>query len=186
MNPLREMVDRHRPLRHPDRLGDRRSQPHRQHPARPGHSRTGRNRADRRPAGVDRIKQVIITGGFNVCPSEVEDVLRELPEIDDLAVVGVRSAGDAGEEVVVAVVPAAGATVDPERVRAYAHERLTGYKVPRRVVMLEELPRSQIGKIFRRRVATGSKRWRPSMPSELGYLPCHGWVSPYVGMCGEG
>ncbi len=101
---------------------------------------------------VDRIKELIITGGFNVYPSEVEDVLRELPEIEDLAVVGVTSAGDSGEEVVVAVVAVAGATVDPERVRAYAHERLTGYKVPRRVVVVEELPRSQIGKILRRRV----------------------------------
>ena len=101
---------------------------------------------------VDRIKELIITGGFNVYPSEVEEVLRELPEIDDLAVVGIRSARDTGEEVVVAIVPVAGATVDPERVRAYAHERLTGYKVPRRVVILEELPRSQIGKILRRQV----------------------------------
>jgi long-chain acyl-CoA synthetase len=100
---------------------------------------------------VDRIKELIITGGFNVYPSEVEDVLRDLPEIDDLAVVGVRR-GDTGEEVVVAVVPAAGATVDPERVRAYARERLTGYKVPRRVVIVDDLPRSQIGKILRRRV----------------------------------
>jgi long-chain acyl-CoA synthetase len=101
---------------------------------------------------VDRIKELIITGGFNVYPSEVEDVLRELPEIDDLAVVGIRAAGDVGEEVVAAVVPAAGATVDPERVRVYAHERLTGYKVPRRVVIVDELPRSQVGKILRRRV----------------------------------
>ncbi len=101
---------------------------------------------------VDRIKELIITGGFNVYPSEIEDVLRELPEIEDLAVVGIRSAGDTGEEVVVAVVPVAGATVDPERVRAYAHERLTGYKVPRRVVIVEDLPRSQMGKILRRRV----------------------------------
>jgi long-chain acyl-CoA synthetase len=101
---------------------------------------------------VDRIKELIITGGFNVYPSEVEDVLRELPEIEDLAVVGVRSAGDAGEEVVVAVVPSPGATIDPERVRAYAHERLTAYKVPRRVVVVDDLPRSQIGKVLRRRV----------------------------------
>jgi long-chain acyl-CoA synthetase len=101
---------------------------------------------------VDRIKEVIIAGGFNVYPSEVEDVLRELPEIDDLAVVGLRSASGAGEEVVAAVVPVAGATVDPERVRAYARERLAGYKVPRRVVIVDELPRSQIGKILRRRV----------------------------------
>jgi long-chain acyl-CoA synthetase len=101
---------------------------------------------------VDRIKELIITGGFNVYPSEVEDALRELPEIEDLAVVGVPADGDSGEIVVAAVVPVAGATVDPERVRAYARERLAGYKVPRRVVILDELPHSQIGKILRRRV----------------------------------
>lgn len=101
---------------------------------------------------VDRIKELIITGGFNVYPSEVEDVLLELPEIAEVAVVGIRSTGGAGEEVVVAVVPEDGATVDPEHLRAYAHERLTGYKVPRRVVVVDNLPRSQIGKILRRRV----------------------------------
>jgi long-chain acyl-CoA synthetase len=101
---------------------------------------------------VDRIKELIITGGFNVYPSEVEDVLRALPEVADLAVVGVPTAGDGGEEVVVAVVPVAGATVDPDQVRAFARERLTGYKVPRRVVIMQDLPRSQIGKILRRRV----------------------------------
>ena len=101
---------------------------------------------------VDRIKELIITGGFNVYPSEVEDALRDLPEIDDLAVVGVPAAGDTGEEVVVAVVPVAGATVDRDRVRAYARERLAGYKVPRRVVIMDDLPRSQMGKVIRRRV----------------------------------
>jgi long-chain acyl-CoA synthetase len=101
---------------------------------------------------VDRIKELIITGGFNVYPSEVEDVLLELPEIAEVAVVGVRTASDGGEEVVAAVVPAAGETIDPEHLRAYSHERLTGYKVPRRVVVVEDLPRSQIGKILRRSV----------------------------------
>ncbi len=101
---------------------------------------------------VDRIKELIITGGFNVYPSEVEDVLRELPEVEDVAAVGVRGSGDAGEEVVVAVVPTAGADVDPERVRDHARERLTGYKVPRRVVLVGELPRSQVGKVLRRLV----------------------------------
>jgi long-chain acyl-CoA synthetase len=101
---------------------------------------------------VDRIKELIITGGFNVYPSEVEEALRDLPEIGDLAVVGVPAAGDTGEEVVVAVVPAAGATVELDRVRGYARQRLAGYKVPRRVVIMDDLPRSQIGKIMRRRV----------------------------------
>ena len=101
---------------------------------------------------VDRIKELIVTGGFNVYPSEVENVLRDLPEIDDLAVVGIRATVDTSEEVVVAVVPVAGATVDSDRVRAYAHERLTGYKVPRRVVIMNELPHSQIGKVLRRQV----------------------------------
>jgi long-chain acyl-CoA synthetase len=101
---------------------------------------------------VDRIKELIITGGFNVYPSEVEDVLRDLPEIEDVAVVGIPASGDSGEEVVVAIVPTAGATIDPDRVHAYARERLAGYKVPRRVVIFDELPRSQIGKILRRRV----------------------------------
>lgn len=101
---------------------------------------------------VDRIKELIITGGFNVYPSQIEDVLRDLPEIDDLAVVGVPTAGDNGEQVVVAVVPVAGATVDLDRVQAHARQRLAGYKVPRRVMIMDDLPRSQIGKIVRRRV----------------------------------
>jgi len=99
---------------------------------------------------VDRIKELIITGGFNVYPSEVEDVLRELAEVQDVAVVGVRT--DGGEQVVAAVVAADGAQVDAEAVRAHARERLAGYKVPRRVVVVDELPRSLIGKVLRREV----------------------------------
>lgn len=99
---------------------------------------------------VDRLKELIITGGFNVYPSEVEEVLRELPEVEDVAVVGIRGTGDAGEEVVAAVRATTGAAVDPERVRAHARERLTGYKVPRRVVLVDELPHSQLDKILRR------------------------------------
>ncbi len=100
---------------------------------------------------VDRIKEIIITGGFNVHPSEVENVIRELPEVDDVAVVGVRGP-DGAEQVVAAVVPAAGAQVDVESLRSHARERLAGYKVPRRVVVRDELPRSQVGKVLRRTV----------------------------------
>ncbi|GAA2519703.1 long-chain-fatty-acid--CoA ligase [Winogradskya humida] len=100
---------------------------------------------------VDRVKELIITGGFNVYPSEVEDVLRAHPDVADVAVVGLPSART-GEEVVAVVVPTAGTTPDPEALRAWARERLSGYKAPRRVELTDELPRSQIGKILRRQV----------------------------------
>jgi long-chain acyl-CoA synthetase len=99
---------------------------------------------------VDRIKELIITGGFNVYPSEVEAILRELPEVDEAAVVGIRGVSDVGEEIVAAVLPTPGETVDPEVVRAYARDRLAGYKVPRRVIVVDELPRSLVGKVLRR------------------------------------
>ena len=99
---------------------------------------------------VDRIKEVIITGGFNVYPSQVEDRLREMPGVADVAVVGVPG-GDLGEKVVAAVVMAAGATrLELEAVRAWCGERLARYAIPRELVFLHELPRSQIGKVMRR------------------------------------
>ncbi|WP_380167854.1 long-chain-fatty-acid--CoA ligase [Jannaschia sp. R86511] len=100
---------------------------------------------------VDRIKELIITGGFNVYPSEVEDALRRVPGVADAAVVGLPT-DDGGEQVVAAVVAEAGAELDPEQVRSAGREHLAGYKVPRRVVVVDELPRSVIGKVLRRQV----------------------------------
>ncbi|QCX28116.1 long-chain-fatty-acid--CoA ligase [Nocardioides jishulii] len=100
---------------------------------------------------VDRIKEVVITGGFNVYPSEVEAVLRRHPSVADAAVVGVRTIEDL-EEVVAAVVAAEGETVDPEDVRSFARAELTRYKVPRRIVVVETLPTNQMGKVLRREV----------------------------------
>jgi long-chain acyl-CoA synthetase len=100
---------------------------------------------------VDRIKELIITGGFNVAPTEVENALRQHPDVADVAVVGMPSA-HSGEDVVAAVVPRPGAQVDPEAVRSFARSALTAYKVPRRVVVVEDLPRSLIGKVLRREV----------------------------------
>ncbi|MEH1100286.1 long-chain-fatty-acid--CoA ligase [Micromonospora sp. CPCC 205561] len=100
---------------------------------------------------VDRIKELIITGGFNVYPSEVEDALRRVPGVRDAAVVGLPGARG-GEEVVAAVVAEEGADVDEAGVREACRGHLTGYKVPRRVFVVEELPRSQIGKVLRREV----------------------------------
>jgi long-chain acyl-CoA synthetase len=98
---------------------------------------------------VDRIKELIITGGFNVSPSEVEEALRTHPDVDDAAVVGLPSE-HSGEDVIAAVVLRQGASLDSEGIRTYLRESLTAYKVPRRVVAVAELPKSLIGKTLRR------------------------------------
>jgi len=100
---------------------------------------------------VDRIKEIIITGGFNVAPSEVEDTLRQHPDVADVAVVGLPSERS-GEDVVAAVVLAAGKTLDEASIRDYARENLAAYKVPRRVYAVDELPKSLIGKVLRKKV----------------------------------
>ncbi|SDH17986.1 long-chain-fatty-acid--CoA ligase [Microbacterium pygmaeum] len=100
---------------------------------------------------VDRIKELIITGGFNVAPTEVEIALRQHPQVEDAAVVGLPS-DHSGEEVVAAIVVASGAGVDVEAIREFARGILTPYKVPRRIFVVDELPKSLIGKVLRRQV----------------------------------
>ncbi len=102
---------------------------------------------------VDRIKELIITGGFNVYPSDVEQVLREIPGIADAAVVGLPAPAG-GEEVHAAVTLEPGAVFDEDSVRDACRERLAAYKVPRRVVVVAELPRTVIGKVLHRQVKT--------------------------------
>ncbi|MCT9001588.1 long-chain-fatty-acid--CoA ligase [Microbacterium memoriense] len=99
---------------------------------------------------VDRIKELIITGGFNVAPTEVENALRQHPHVVDAAVVGLPST-HSGEEVVAAVV-LDGADMDVESIREYVRGILTPYKVPRRIFVVDELPTSLIGKVLRRQV----------------------------------
>ena len=100
---------------------------------------------------VDRRKELIITGGFNVSPSEVEEVLRSNQDIADVAVVGLPRA-DGGEQVVAAVVLQPGTELDEAGLRAWCRERLTPYKVPRRIFAVDELPKSMLGKVLRREV----------------------------------
>ena len=100
---------------------------------------------------VDRIKEMIIVGGFKIAPSEVEDMLRSHPDVADIAVVGIPDA-EGAEDVVAAVVLAPGKKLDQESIRDFARANLTPYKVPRRVVAVDELPKSLIGKILRRKV----------------------------------
>lgn len=100
---------------------------------------------------VARIKEVIITGGFNVYPVEVEEALREHPDIEEIAVVGLPRE-DGSESVVACVTLGEGAALDPEGLKDFARERLTRYKVPRTFYHFEELARDQLGKIRRKDV----------------------------------
>lgn len=100
---------------------------------------------------VDRLKELIITGGFNVSPSEVEEALEAHPDVTAAAVVGIpRSNG--GEDVVAAVVLREGAELDAGALRDFCRTRLTPYKVPKRISAVDDLPRSLIGKVIRREV----------------------------------
>lgn len=100
---------------------------------------------------VDRLKELIITGGFNVAPTEVEEIIAEHPGVAECSVVGIASP-TGGEMVVAAVVLEPGAAVSEERLRDYAREHLTAYKVPKQITFVEELPRSIVGKVLRREV----------------------------------
>jgi len=100
---------------------------------------------------IDRIKELIITGGFNVSPSEVEEVLLAHPDVEGAAVVGIRRSSGT-EDVSAAVVLRDGAEPDTEALRDFARTRLTAYKVPKKIVVLDELPRSLVGKVERRKV----------------------------------
>jgi long-chain acyl-CoA synthetase len=99
---------------------------------------------------VDRIKEMIVTGGYKVYPSQVEDHLRTMPGVRDVAVVGLPG-GDLGEKVVAAVVMDADcAQIDLQAVRDWCQQKLARYAVPKDLVILPDLPRSQIGKVLRR------------------------------------
>ena len=100
---------------------------------------------------VDRVKELIITGGFNVSPSEVEAVLRGHPDLLDAAVVGVPSP-HGGEKVVAIVLLRPGVELNADALIEFCRERLAAYKVPRDIVALDELPKSMLGKVLRKQV----------------------------------
>jgi acyl-CoA synthetase (AMP-forming)/AMP-acid ligase II len=98
---------------------------------------------------TDRIKDMIISGGENIYPAEIERVLAEHPTVGDVAVIGVPD--DKWGEVPKAVVVAApGATVDPDALLAYCRDNLASFKCPKSVDVLDELPRNPTGKILKK------------------------------------
>jgi long-chain acyl-CoA synthetase len=100
---------------------------------------------------VDRKKSLIIRGGLNVYPREVEEVLFQHPAVLEAAVVGVPHAS-LGEEVGAAVVLTAGSTAAPDEIRDFVKDRLAAYKYPRQVWVVDDLPKGPTGKILRREI----------------------------------
>jgi long-chain acyl-CoA synthetase len=99
----------------------------------------------------DRKRDMVISGGVNIYPAEIEAVLHGLPGVQDCAVFGVPDA-EFGEALMAVVEPQPGHQVDPEALRAGLSEKLAGYKVPRHVEIRTGLPREDSGKIFKRRL----------------------------------
>jgi len=101
---------------------------------------------------VDRKKELVIRGGYNVYPREIEEVLYQMPEILEAAVYGVPHE-DLGEEVAAVIVLKAGAQIDPEDIQQYCKERVAPYKYPRFIKISQEiLPKSGSGKILKKEV----------------------------------
>src|ERR1035438_8774988 len=100
---------------------------------------------------VGRKKDLIIRGGYNVYPREIEEVLHEHPAVAEVAVIGIPRV-ELGEDVGAAVVLKPGASATPEELRAFAKDRVAAYKYPRHVWLVPELPKGPTGKILHRMV----------------------------------
>jgi long-chain acyl-CoA synthetase len=98
---------------------------------------------------TDRVKDMIVSGGENVYPIEVEEVLSQHPGVDDVAVIGVPDARW-GETVTALVIAAQGARPSVEELVAFARPRLAGYKLPRTIAFVHEFPRTPTGKVRKR------------------------------------
>jgi acyl-CoA synthetase (AMP-forming)/AMP-acid ligase II len=95
---------------------------------------------------VDRLSDMIISGGENVYPREVEEVLLSLPTVAECAVVGVPDL-EWGEAVWAFIVPTTGQKIDPKEVTQFCRSRLASYKIPRKIVLCQDLPKNYLGKI---------------------------------------
>jgi len=100
---------------------------------------------------VDRLKDMIITGGENVYPREVEEVLYTRPEVLECAVIGLPDP-EYGERVTAFIVPQKGQQIDPASLRDYLKARLAAFKVPKEYITVDELPKSGAGKVLKREI----------------------------------
>jgi long-chain acyl-CoA synthetase len=100
---------------------------------------------------VDRLKDMIITGGENVYPKEVEDVLYARPEVEECAIIGLPDP-EWGERVTAFIVARPGEKIDPQALKAFLKSRISAFKVPKEFRAVTELPKSPAGKILKRRL----------------------------------
>ena len=100
---------------------------------------------------TDRAKDMIVSGGVNIYPAEIEAALEQHPAIYDVAVFGIPSE-EWGEAVHATVVLAPGTSLTADEIKTFGKEHLASYKVPRSVDFLEELPRTGSGKILKRQL----------------------------------
>ncbi|WP_072688197.1 AMP-binding protein [Rhodococcus marinonascens] len=114
---------------------------------------------------VDRLKDLIIRGGYNVYPSEVEEALYAHPGIVEAAVVGVPD-DHYGEEVAAVVATVPGTELDSAELIAWARERLSAYKIPRIISVVDTLPKGSTGKILKRSIDRTALR-QDTLPAEV-------------------
>ena len=106
---------------------------------------------------VDRKKDMIIRGGYNVYPREIEEVLYEHPAVAEAAVVGAPH-DSLGEEVAAVLTLKPGASATPDELRSYVKERVAAYKYPRIVRIVDELPKGPTGKILKREITVAAEQ----------------------------
>jgi long-chain acyl-CoA synthetase len=109
---------------------------------------------------VDRKKELIIRGGYNVYPREIEEVLYEHPAVHECAVIGIPHPS-LGEEVGAAVALKPGADATPDELRAYVKGQVAAYKYPRHVWLVSELPKGPTGKILKREITPPAELLSP-------------------------
>jgi fatty-acyl-CoA synthase len=102
---------------------------------------------------TDRKKDMIISGGENIASSEVERAIQMLPQVLECAVIGVPDERW-GERPMAVIVPAPGATLDPDEVKAHCRTQLAAFKVPDRIVLRDDMPRNASGKVLKRELRT--------------------------------
>lgn len=105
---------------------------------------------------VDRAKDLVIRGGYNVYPREVEEVLYEHPAVREAAVIGIPH-DELGQEVAAAVALRDGATATPDELRDFLKSQVAAYKYPRHIWIVDDLPKTATGKILKREIAVPVK-----------------------------